>query len=176
MRMKVDLQFKAILILVALTLLLQPAASAGQRLDSTSGQPVAQPAQTGEAAQSSASHSGNVVSGSAQPLEDQLPDSPGALQPRTGGAVPPSGQQVAQTTQQQQPNRPHEPVGTAAAEWVPAVGVAASRPAGAALAPAKQRRARSILIKVGAILGAGAAVGTVMALSEGSPSKPPGSH
>lgn len=95
---------------------------------------------------------------------DQLPD-------RSSQA---SSRPSAQSRQQQQ--TPHEPVGTAAAESVQTTGVAASRPAGAAVAPAKQRRARSILIKVGALVGAGVAVGTTMALSQGSPSKPPGSH
>ncbi len=71
---------------------------------------------------------------------------------------------------------PQEPVGTAAAEFIKTTGVAASKPAGSAIAPAKQRRARSILIKVGAIVGAGAAVGAVVALSAASPSRAPGSH
>lgn len=92
---------------------------------------------------------------------DQLPDGPSQASPRPS---------------RQQQQIPHEPVGTAAAESVQTTGVAASRPAGAAVAPAKQRRARSILIKVGALVGAGVAVGTTMALSQGSPSKPPGSH
>lgn len=77
---------------------------------------------------------------------------------------------------QQPPTKTREPLGTAAAEAIPITGVAASRPAGAALAPAKQRRVRSILIKVGAIAGAGAAVGIAFALSKGSPSTPPGSR
>jgi hypothetical protein len=94
---------------------------------------------------------------------NQLPDGP------SQGSTPPSAQSQQQQT-------PHEPVGTAAAESVEVTGVAASRPAGAAVAPAKQRRARSILIKVGALVGAGVAIGTTMALSQGSPSKPPGSH
>jgi hypothetical protein len=70
----------------------------------------------------------------------------------------------------------HQPVGTAAAEALPITGVAASRPAGAALAPARQRRVRSVLIRVGSLVGAGVAIGTTMALSQGSPSRPPGSH
>jgi hypothetical protein len=70
----------------------------------------------------------------------------------------------------------HQPVGTAAAESLPITGVAASRPAGAALAPARQRRVRSVLIRVGSLVGAGVAIGTTMALSQGSPSRPPGSH
>jgi hypothetical protein len=85
-----------------------------------------------------------------------------------------SSTSTAQSQQQQQ--TPHEPLGTAAAESVQTTGVAASRPAGAAVAPAKQRRVRSILIKVGALVGAGVAIGTTMALSQGSPSKPPGAH
>jgi hypothetical protein len=79
-------------------------------------------------------------------------------------------------TQKVPQNPSHEPVGTAAAEAVPTVGVAASRPSGAAMAPAKQRRVRSILIKTGAIIGVGVAVGTTMALSQASPGRPPGSH
>jgi hypothetical protein len=54
--------------------------------------------------------------------------------------------------------------------------VTAAQPAGAAIAPAKQRRVRTIVLKVGAILGAGAAIGTVVALSAATPSKPPGAH
>jgi hypothetical protein len=63
-------------------------------------------------------------------------------------------------------------VGTAASESVKATGVAASQPAGAAIAPAKQRRTRSILIKVAALVGAGVAIGTVVGLSAASPSRP----
>jgi hypothetical protein len=141
-----------------------------------------------------------------QPSENQLPDSPGTVQSRpsqqqpdpangpaaqappdspqssdqvpgsSDPAQPASNQSNTQPSTQQQPQSPHEPVGTAAAESVQTTGVAASRPAGAAVAPAKQRRARSILIKVGALVGVGVAVGTTMALSQGSPSRPPGSH
>jgi hypothetical protein len=35
---------------------------------------------------------------------------------------------------------------------------------------------RTVLIRVGAILGAGVAVGTVAALASASPSRPPGSR
>jgi hypothetical protein len=63
-------------------------------------------------------------------------------------------------------------VGTAAAPAATNAGVAASRPAGAVIAPAKQRRVRAILIRVGILVGAGVAVGTVVALSHGSSSQP----
>lgn len=69
-------------------------------------------------------------------------------------------------------NQTAKPIGTAVAPYEKTTGVTASRPAGAVIAPAKQRRVRSILIKVGVIVAAGVAVGTVVALSHGSPSQP----
>jgi hypothetical protein len=102
-----------------------------------------------------------------QPVEE-LPDSPSAVSSSSRSAsqdaeptqAPPAGQQ--------------KPVGTAAAEAPSVRGTGASKPAGFAIAPGKQHQSRSFLIKVGAVIGAGAALGTVMALSMASPSKPPG--
>jgi hypothetical protein len=68
------------------------------------------------------------------------------------------------------------PVGTAAAPVTSSSGIAASEPAGAAIAPAKQRRVRTILISVALVAGAAVAIGTVAALSNASPSKPNGAH
>lgn len=65
-----------------------------------------------------------------------------------------------------------EPVGTAAAPYEKPLGVAVSRPAGAAIAPAKQKRSRSLLIRVGLVVGAAVAIGAVVALSKASPSEP----
>jgi hypothetical protein len=81
-----------------------------------------------------------------------------------------SGQ--AQTAQPDSQQPQDKPVGTAAAPYEKTTGVAASRPAGAVIAPAKQRRARSFLIRVGVIVGAAVAIGTVVALTHGSPSRP----
>ena len=67
---------------------------------------------------------------------------------------------------------PPAPVGTAVAPYGKGAGIAASRPAGAVIAPAKQRRTRSFVIKLSVIIGACVAVGTVVALSNGSPSQP----
>lgn len=72
-----------------------------------------------------------------------------------------------------QPKKPQEPVGAANAEKVPTAGGAASKPAGVAIAPAKQHQTRSLLIKIGAIAAAGLAAGTVYALSRGTSSTPP---
>ena len=77
-----------------------------------------------------------------------------------------------QTGSEQSPTGAAKPVGTAAAPAEPVTGVAAARPAGAAIAPAKQRRARAILIRVSIVIGAAIAVGTVVALSRASPSRP----
>jgi hypothetical protein len=74
--------------------------------------------------------------------------------------------------QDPQQNEPAKPVGTAAAPYEKTTGVAASRPAGAVIAPAKQRRVRTFLIRMGIVIGAGVAVGTVAALSHASPSRP----
>jgi hypothetical protein len=71
-----------------------------------------------------------------------------------------------------QENGNQAPLGTAVAPYEKGIGVAASRPAGAVIAPAKQRRSRSFLIKVGVLIGAAVAVGTVVALSNASPSHP----
>lgn len=72
----------------------------------------------------------------------------------------------------QQQTTPQQPVGTAAAPYEKPTGVAGSRPAGAAIAPAKQRRVRAIVIRVGIVLAAGAAVGTVVGLSKATHSAP----
>ena len=119
----------------------------------------------------------------------ELPDSPGATvvastnSPQQGtiaqtpnnAPAPQSAQPQANPSQSTQPP-PQQPVGTAASEAPRATGVAASQPAGVAIAPAKQRRVRTIVIRVGAIVGAAVAVGAVVALTAGTPSKPPGAH
>ena len=101
---------------------------------------------------------------------NHLPDSPGAAkpQPEPDKATPAVAQQPVRSTPQ--------PTGTAAAQAGKLSGNAASRPAGAAIAPAKQRQVRSFLIKMGVIAGAGVAIGTVAALSKGTSPKPPGAR
>lgn len=85
-------------------------------------------------------------------------------------APTPQQQQAAPANDQQ--GNPQKPVGTAAAPVTRPSGVAGSRPAGAAIAPSKQRRVRRLLVRWGIVLGAAAAVGTVAALSYGSQSRP----
>jgi cytoskeletal protein RodZ len=78
-----------------------------------------------------------------------------------------------QTAPAGQQNPTPAPVGTAVAPMVRPEGTAASRPAGAAIAPAKQRRTRTIAIRVALLVGAAVAIGTVTAATMGSPSHPP---
>ena len=97
--------------------------------------------------------------------QEELPNAPSASQtPATAEATQPSAaiQEI--------------PSGTAAATTGSPKGALASKPAGAAIAPSQQRRGRSLLIKTGLILGAAAALGSVFALSHGSPARPPGAQ
>jgi hypothetical protein len=114
----------------------------------------------------------------------ELPDSPGVTMAKLQQSDPPqnSSQQTssspASTPAQPQPaaQSTPKPEGTAAAGTNPATGVAASQPAGIAIAPSKQHRTRTIVLRTGAILGAGVALGSVFALTEGTSSKPPGAR
>jgi hypothetical protein len=99
-----------------------------------------------------------------------LPDSPSPAQFQSAARDDLSA--TPQSAAEKQQESTQKPVGSAAAPLEKATGVAASRPAGAVIAPAKQRRAGSILIRVGIVVGAAVAVGTVVALSHGSPSRP----
>jgi hypothetical protein len=128
-----------------------------------------------------------TVSAQNSEQRQELPDSPGAViapkviearlfqgQTSSSSSSSPAASQPTQSASQ--PSAKQKPVGTAVAEEPPTTGIAASNPSGAAIAPAKQRRVRTVLIRVGAILGAGVAVGTVAALASASPSRPPGSR
>lgn len=96
----------------------------------------------------------------------ELPENPG----RSDTSAPVNS---APATAQQPPKQ--EPNGTAVAPRIETSGGAASKPAGVAIAPPKQRRVRSLLIKLGVLAGAGVAIGTVVGLSAASPSHVPNS-
>lgn len=120
----------------------------------------------------------NSPATAAPPDTQPLPDSPGAG--RSAIANPTddneAGAPPAPDPPQSHPTSTQKPVGTAAAQTASTTGFAVARPAGAAMAPAKQRRVRTIVISVAAVVGAGVALGTVAALSRGTPSRPPGSQ
>ncbi len=132
---------------------------------------------------------------STQQPQSQPPNSGVTVDPSKGPLTPPaSTQEEQQPVSGQQPAAPpegptpqtttiypstqqrqREPLGAATAGSVPTEGGGASRPAGTAIAPAKQHQVRSFLIKLGAVAAAGVAIGTVYALSKGTPSVPPNS-
>jgi hypothetical protein len=118
----------------------------------------------------------------------ELPDSPGSVAAKSDDSQQPGSTQTgtpnassqvqsqAQAPASPDQPTPQRPLGTAAAEAPNASGVAASQPSGVAIAPAKQHRTRTIVIRIGAIVAAGVALGTVVALTAATPSKPPGAH
>ncbi len=99
----------------------------------------------------------------AQKPDDSFPDAPPAQSAQTLTIQTQSGQQSAPA-----------PSGAAGAKAANVKGAPAAQPAGAAVAPVRQRGHRSLLIKVGVIAGAAIGVGAVAALSERSPARPPG--
>ena len=114
-----------------------------------------------------------------QPSADQNPSQEDTTKPVIAPANPAEVQQLEKAQKQNEPqaapvNERVNPLGTAAAEKGRTAGGGASRPAGVAIAPAKQKRSRGLLIKLGALAAAGAAVGTVYALSRGTGSTPAG--
>jgi hypothetical protein len=94
-----------------------------------------------------------------QPKDSSLPDAPQA-------------QTQTPAEQQQSP----APSGSAGAKAATVKGAPVAQPTGAAIAPARQRGHHSLLVKVGLLAGAGIAVGAAVALTERSPSRPPGAR
>lgn len=107
---------------------------------------------------------GPLAPSQVQPSAAPLPNAP---QP----AANPSPQPKPYSPPQVQP--PQAPLGAAAAEQIRTSGGGASRPAGNAIAPAKQHQYRSLVIKLGAVAAAGVAAGTVYGLSHATSSTPP---
>ena len=122
------------------------------------------------------SPSGTSVDPASGPLEPVPPSQEPELTPIQSAPTgtpqaPPVATPNAET---QTPPTPSEPVGTATAQRTPTSGGAASKPAGTAIAPAKQRQVHSLFVKLGLVAGAAVAIGAVAALSHGTPSTPPG--
>jgi cytoskeletal protein RodZ len=130
--------------------------------------------------QPSQQNRGTTVDPTQAPLQPvtTYPEAPTPQEEQTQPTAQPSQTPATTTVTEPAPKEQKqatEPVGAAAAEKVPTAGGAASKPAGAAIAPAKQHQTRSLLIKIGAIAAGGIAAGTIYALSKGTSSKPPNS-
>ena len=151
-----------------------------------SAQTAAQPGSGTQAAQASSTPQGQAPASATQqkpPSGTSVNPSQAPLQPVTtypdaaGNAQSQSPAGPPDAPQPQQPRQSStEPQGAATAERVPTAGGSAAKPAGVAIAPAKQHRTRSLLIKFGAVAAAGVAAGTVYALSRGTSSNPPGTN
>jgi hypothetical protein len=179
-------RFKFLSATLALALTLTPEMFAQQAgVQQQSQQPQQQNAQpapataqpetpTERAAPASQAPTGTTVNPSQPPLQP-VTTYPGASETQQDQAnTPAENENAAKAPEAPQPKQqPSQPVGAATAERVPTRGGAAAKPAGAAIAPAKQHQTRSLLIKIGAIAAAGAALGTVYALSRGTSSTPP---
>jgi hypothetical protein len=166
----------------------QPPETSQQPQQPTNTQP-AQPAQTDQAQpaaqqpsqntppagqnQPQPANQGTTVNPSQAPLQP-VTTYPDASDTQQQPSPNPAPQTTTTIPEAPQPKKPAEPVGAATAESVPTAGGAAAKPAGVAIAPAKQHQTRSLMIKIGAALAAGAALGTVYALSHGTSSTPPG--
>jgi hypothetical protein len=137
-------------------------------------EPSATPPQPQQQDTQQPSNPGVTVNPAQAPL---TPPPPTEEQPTTiyEGAPPNAPTPQTTNTQQETQQQPREPLGAATAGKVATEGGGASRPAGTAIAPAKQHQARSLLIKLGAVAAAGVAIGTVYALSKGTSSVPPNS-
>jgi hypothetical protein len=119
------------------------------------------------------SQSGTTIDPSKGPLEPvPSQNQPADVQPSQNPEIAPAPQAATPTPQPKPEQQMQEPLGTATAEGVPTVGGGASRPAGAAIAPAKQSQRRSLLLKLGAIAAVGVAGGTIYALSKGTSARP----
>jgi hypothetical protein len=125
----------------------------------------------GEAQEPATPNSGTNGSEIAEISSSQPPSAPDEL---PSAPVPQSAAQSPQQQPQptQEPNAPQQPVGTAAAPYEKPTGVPGSRPAGAAIAPAKQRRVRAIVISLGVVLAGAGAIGAIAGLSKASHSQP----
>jgi hypothetical protein len=154
-----------------------PPATTDQAQPANAPAPATAPAQNTQPAapanQTQPASPGTSVNPSQAPLAPvtTYPDASDQPQQTSPNAAP------AQTTtvpEGPKPKTQTEPVGAATAESVPTTGGAAAKPAGIAIAPAKQHQTRSLLFKIGAVAAAGAALGTIFALSHGTSSTPPG--
>lgn len=142
--------------------------------------------QSPDANQTSAQPASDSQSGSAPRDPAQAPLTPvPSARPAESNSVPPDAPSEVQRSQQAQPaattattqpaqQQPTVPLGTATAQSGATRGGLASKPAGEAIAPAKQRQVHSLLIKVGLLAAGAAAVGTVVGLTRGTSSIPPG--
>jgi hypothetical protein len=114
---------------------------------------------------------GTTVDPSAPPQQPSASTASPASSPLPEAPQSQSEPSRSSTATQQLPLA-ERPLGAAAAGQIRTAGGSASRPAGEAIAPVKQRRSRSLAIKVGVVVASAVAVGAVVGLSRATPSTP----
>jgi hypothetical protein len=102
------------------------------------------------------------------------PPSVDSIVPTRQRLTPPLEPAQQAAGQQQTPvaTPPAQPLGTGAAPDLGARGVPASRPAGAVIAPAKQKRISVFSVRTALLVGGVVALGVVTGLTLGTPSRP----
>ncbi|MGC2109118.1 MAG: hypothetical protein WA655_06340 [Candidatus Korobacteraceae bacterium] len=129
----------------------------------------AQAQQAGSPQNNQGQQNGTTVDPSQGPLQPVPSDS---TQSNQNTEVPPAPLPATPVPQPRPEQQMQQPLGAATAEGVPTVGGGASRPAGEAIAPDKQKQRHSLLLKMGLIAAVGVAGGAVYGLSKGTPSRP----
>lgn len=114
-----------------------------------------------------------VISGETPLLASPQESSSSSATQKTDNPLPDAPQSQAAPAPQAQEST-QVPSGTAGAKAPNVKGAPVAQPSGAAVAPPRQHGHRSLMIKLGLLAGAGAAVGAVVALSHASPARPPG--
>ncbi len=106
-----------------------------------------------------------------QTVANPQPDAPASAKP-SSLAEPDSATQSSSSATNS-PSQASQPpaTGTALAPYEKQDGITGSKPAGAAIAPGKQHRSRTLAIRVGLIVGAVIAVGVVAGASMASPAR-----
>lgn len=162
---------------LAIALCLTPELMNAQQQQSSQNPAPAASSNSQSSGQTGNQQGGATVDPTKPPLQPvtTYPDAPTPKQDQPQSTGQPATTTTTTTVPASQTQKPvTEPVGAAAAERVPTAGGAASKPAGAAIAPAKQHQTRSLFIKIGAIAAGGLAAGTIYALSHSTSPKPPG--
>ncbi|HEY2912127.1 MAG TPA: hypothetical protein VGK21_02100 [Candidatus Angelobacter sp.] len=134
----------------------------------------AAPANKNQPQQQQPAPSGTTVNPSQAPLNPVTTYPDASDQPQQQPSTNATPAQTTTVPEGPKPKPQTEPVGAATAESVPTAGGAAAKPAGVAIAPAKQHQTRSLILKIGAVAAGAAALGTIFALSHSTSSTPPG--
>jgi len=142
--------------------------SAAAALPLQEPQQPAPPQQSARTQQSAQTQQAQPVQPASSSVAADLPQSPSPAAQQSDDSNP----GLVSRSQDGPPQDAQKPVGTAAGPVTTPSGVAGSRPSGAVIAPAKQRRVKALFIRYGLIVAGVGAAAAVYGLSSASPSHP----